>query len=97
MDKSYLHLYMFVCVCMHVWELKKVYSSKVGACLLAEHIYLYVWVNIEVHEKLSSLNDGKHANFIRTDVFSVAVNSPMLTVVWSWTWQNVRSQTVSVR
>ena len=39
---------------------------------------LYMWDDIEVHEKLSSLNDGKDATFdLAIDVFLLAVCSPI--------------------
>ena len=50
---------------------------------------MYVWGDVEVHWKLTSLNDGKHANFVRANVFSTAVSSPILAVVWRCTRRNV--------
>ena len=66
---------------------------------------MYVWDDDKVYEKSSSLNDGKHANFDRTNVFSLAVSSPIFGCVsetecgeslrpgseWEWKGENLSS------
>ena len=38
---------------------------------------LYVRGDVEVHERFTSSNDGKHADFLWTNVFSITVSFPM--------------------
>ena len=44
-------------------------------CLPADWMCVYVWGIIEVYEKLSSLNDCKYTNFIRTK--NITYSSPI--------------------
>ena len=72
MNKSYLHIY----VCVYVrWRTKNTKLRNMCRSLNAR-LCMHVGGDVEVHEKLSSLNDGKHANFVWANTFSLAVRPP---------------------
>ena len=70
-------IYMCVCMCICMHVNKKYITAKfVSARLL--NVCVYVWGDVEVHEKLSVLNYGKQANFnMAMNIFLLFVYSPI--------------------
>ena len=66
--------YIHVCVCVCSRVNKKVHSSKACVYAQAKGMFLYEWVDVDIHVKFIILKDDKSINYIRTfHVFSLAV------------------------
>ena len=67
----------YICECVCTLE-TRIHSSGIRVCSTSiERVCMYEGGEVEVHEKLSSLNDGKHVNFVRTNMFSLTISSSM--------------------
>ena len=67
-----------MCVYVRVWSK----NSEAWFCPLTERVHMYVVGDIEVHEKLSRLNEAKYMNLdTAVNVFLLALSSPMLSCV----------------
>ena len=57
-------------------------TDGVCVCSLTECVWMYVWGDVDVHEKFNISKDGKYTNFNMTmNVFSLAVCSPIFVCV----------------
>ena len=79
MTKSYLRMCAYVRVC--TLENYIVTFCGVCVCPLTECVSMYAWGDVEVHQKLSSLNYSKHAKVVRINLFSLAVRSQIFSCV----------------